>query len=105
MKRSDIQIGDILIFIDKAFPESLGVEYEVISLRFDRYSQDTIETVLTFIPEQVRKKRKKDIDLLNKYIKERISIFPHIDVLKLKYRKPHVYSPVNMTGRYRTIGD
>ncbi len=33
------------------------------------------------------------------------TLWPHESHMKLTISKPHVYSPVFMTGRYKTVGD
>ncbi len=102
LSKRDIDIGDILVFKKgiKAYENIAGLEYKVI--KFNTNNNDhCIDCVLVYVPENCfNKKNYQDSMMANSIM------FPDITCLEIKTKaKPHEYSPVNMTGYYKTVGD
>ncbi len=96
-----LKVGDIVVFnsIDKYNEPSNGLEYEIIDLEGSVVSSINHPSArIVFVPKTI-----PDYDKYNNLLQSKRILTPSPRYLVLK--KPREYSPINMTGRYRTIGD
>ncbi len=87
-KKEDFKIGDVVIFESSSETKFNGYVLKILGLNNGFATTEIIET-----------KDTKEYPIGRK-------LFPVYSKIKLfQPPKPHEYSPVEMTGRYRTIGD
>ncbi len=87
ISRRDMKVGDILI--SKAYGAISNFSYKVISIDLEKETCNL-----------------KNLDSGESYFDYSMSdLYKLIDQNDLWFYKEHEYSPVQMTGRYRTIGD